>query len=81
MNDRAMVAAATRFAENLAHLHDITLSDTDNTNRVADILMHVIHARDGLITGEEMLLKVSKLLGVPFYDIDGKPVIDGRDPD
>ena len=78
---REISASLTRLAEIMEHLEDVTLSDSANRNRVADILTHVVHARDGLITGEEMLLKISKLLGVPFYDVYGRPTIDGRDPD
>lgn len=74
-------ASTIRLSEATSYLDDCTLTVAENRNRIADILTHVVHARDGLITGEELLLKLSKLLGVPFYDIDGKPVVDGRDED
>lgn len=74
-------ASIIRLAEATSYLDDVTMTVAENRTRIADILTHVVHARDGLITGTELLLKLSKTLDAPFYDIAGRPYLDGRDKD
>lgn len=54
----------TRLSEILQHFDNPTQSKQQNIDDVIDILTHVVHARDGMISASELIDKLQDKFGI-----------------